>query len=373
MASAAIVLILGVVFLAYANGANDNFKGVATLFGSGAASYRGALTWATVTTFAGSIGAIFMAGTLVSNFSGKGLVPDAVAGSPELLQAVILGAGLCVMLATWIGFPISTTHALTGGLVGAGLMAVGAAVNLGKLMDSFLIPLLVSPFIAVALAGVAYFILHRLRLRSRIDRTTCVCIGGEYVPVTATSSGMMLQSAGGRTPKVIVSDTADCAERYTGRVVGISAQKLMDGTHFLSAGVVSFARGLNDTPKVVAALIGVQAIGIRSGMLIVGVAMAVGGLLNARKVAHKVSKEITKLNHGQGLTSNLVTGFLVVFASRMGMPVSTTHVSCGALFGIGTVTGQGNLRVVTQIVLAWVLTLPISALFAAIAFRLLSS
>jgi PiT family inorganic phosphate transporter len=184
---------------------------------------------------------------------------------------------------------------------------------------------------------------------------------------------MMLQSAGGRTPKVIVSDTADCAERYTGRVVGISAQKLMDGTHFLSAGVVSFARGLNDTPKVVAALIGVQAIGIRSGMLIVGVAMAVGGLLNARKVAHKVSKEITKLNHGQGLTSNLVTGFLVVFASRMGMPVSTTHVSCGALFGIGTVTGQGTLRVVTQIVLAWVLTLPISALFAAIAFRLLSS
>lgn len=366
MMSVEIVLILGVVFLAYANGANDNFKGVATLFGSGTASYRSALTWATVTTFMGSICSMFLASTLVRNFSGKGLVPDAVAGSPELLQAVIIGAGLCVMLATLIGFPISTTHALTGALVGAGFMAVGSDVDLAKLSGSFIIPLLVSPFIAVALAGVVYQVLHRLRTFTGINRQTCVCIGGEYRPVVAGPAGLMLSS--GTVPEVVVADASECAERYMGSVVGIQAQTFIDAAHFLSAGVVSFARGLNDTPKIVAALLGVKALGLTSGLLIVGLAMALGGILNARKVANKVSKDITTLTHGQGLTSNLVTGFLVVFASRLGVPVSTTHVSCGALFGIGTVTGQANFRVVTQIILAWILTLPIAALLAAGAF-----
>ena len=133
MTIAALVLVVGVCFLAYSNGSNDNFKGVATLFGSGTTNYRRALAWATATTFAGSICSIFLAETLVRNFSGKGLVPDSVAGSPEFLQAVVLGAGLCVMLATVVGFPISTTHSLTGALVGAGFMAVGGAVNVSTL------------------------------------------------------------------------------------------------------------------------------------------------------------------------------------------------------------------------------------------------
>src|SRR4051812_2728575 len=107
-----VMLFLVTVFLAYTNGANDNFKGVATLFGSGTTNYRRAILWATVTTFGGSICAIFFAQQLVQNFSGKGLVPDSLAASPHFLVAVALGAGLTVLLATLTGFPVSTTHAI---------------------------------------------------------------------------------------------------------------------------------------------------------------------------------------------------------------------------------------------------------------------
>jgi PiT family inorganic phosphate transporter len=101
--------------------------------------------------------------------------------------------------------------------------------------------------------------------------------------------------------------------------------------------------------------------------------MAVGGLLGARKVAHTMSKRISPLNHGQGFTANLVTAFLVIVASRFGMPVSTTHVSCGSLFGIGLSTGEGNRGVMAQILLSWILTLPCAALAAGITAWLLGN
>lgn len=85
-------------FLAYANGANDNFKGVATLFGSGTSSYRNAISWATITAFAGYGCSIFLAEKLLKNFSGKGLVPDAVALSPSFLLAVSVGVGITVLV-----------------------------------------------------------------------------------------------------------------------------------------------------------------------------------------------------------------------------------------------------------------------------------
>src|SRR5436189_3142187 len=95
-----VVILLAVACLAYANGANDNFKGVATLFGSGTANYRGALIWATITTLLGSLTAVLLAGTLLKNFSGRGLVGDDLAAQPDFVAAVGLAAGLTVLLAT---------------------------------------------------------------------------------------------------------------------------------------------------------------------------------------------------------------------------------------------------------------------------------
>src|SRR3954452_13711534 len=94
------IIVLAVIGLAYANGANDNFKGVATLLGSGTTGYRRALAWATLTTLLGSLAAVLLAGELLTSFSGRGLVADALAADPRYVAAVALGAALTVLLAT---------------------------------------------------------------------------------------------------------------------------------------------------------------------------------------------------------------------------------------------------------------------------------
>lgn len=78
-----------------------------------------------------------------------------------------------------------------------------------------------------------------------------------------------------------------------------------------------------------------------------------------------MSKKITIMNTGQGFSANLVTGFLVIAASRYGLPVSTTHVSVGSIFGVGLISRKANARVFYQILLSWILTLPIAALLSA--------
>ena len=142
----------------------------------------------------------------------------------------------------------------------------------------------------------------------------------------------------------------------------MSVQKILDALHFLSAGAVSFARGLNDTPKIVALSVIFGTLGLGLNIALVAVVIALGGILSARKVAQTMSQKITAINHGQGLTANLITAFLVIFASKMGVPVSTTHVSCGSLFGIGLANGQARWKVISGIVGAWVMTLPAAAI-----------
>src|SRR4029077_18357732 len=149
-----VLLFLATCFLAYSNGANDNFKGVASLFGSRTCGYRTAISWATITTLAGSILSIFLAQTLLKKFSGKGIVPDHFVGSEFFLLAVAIGAGITVIIATVTGFPISTTHALMGAIIGCGLVAVGSQVNVAALGKGFVLPLLLSPILAIALAGI---------------------------------------------------------------------------------------------------------------------------------------------------------------------------------------------------------------------------
>jgi phosphate/sulfate permease len=100
--------------------------------------------------------------------------------------------------------------------------------------------------------------------------------------------------------------------------------------------------------------------------------MALGGLVSAKKVAHTVSKRITGMEPDEGFLANLVTSFLVILASRWGFPVSTTHISCGALFGIGIANGQARWGVIRTILLAWLLTLPLAAISAALIYAVLS-
>ncbi|MGH7936311.1 MAG: inorganic phosphate transporter, partial [Chthoniobacterales bacterium] len=357
-----IALFLATCFLAYSNGANDNFKGVASLYGCGAASYRTAISWATITTFAGSISAVFLAQALLKRFSGKGLVPDALIVSEPFLLSVALGAALTVILATYLGFPVSTTHGLMGSLVGCGLLASGEGVNWASLGNGFVLPLLLSPLLAILLGATLYVSFRAIRLGLGISKELCICVDCEE-RVVALPQPALLELHAPASPILLTVDEAEnCRERYAGEMLGLTSQQVMDGAHFLSAGIVSFARGLNDTPKIVALLLLFKALDLRWGFFAVAAMMAIGGLLHSRKIAVTMGRKLTRMNHGQGFSANLTTGILVILASTLGLPVSTTHVAVGSLFGIGLTTGQANPGVMGKIALSWIITLPCAAL-----------
>ncbi len=376
------VLFFLTLFLAYANGANDNFKGVATLYGSRTLSYRTAIQMATLATFAGSISSIFLAQGLVAGFSGKGLIPDQVVGAPIFLMSVGFGAAATVLLATRLGFPISTTHSLVGGLLGAGIMAVGWDVHFHRLGETFLIPLLMSPLIAFTLAVISYRFFSYVKSAGGFSKESCICVGEQknFVPLRVlkhSKNDHLDQNIAMDNPPYLdiaftVADTNECMDLYTNRVWGISVQKLLDLAHVFSAAMVSFARGLNDTPKIAGLLVASQALDIQWGMTAIASGMAVGGVFNARKVAETISHNITVLTQGQGFSANLITGFLVIVASKFGVPVSTTHVSVGAIMGIGMVSGNRNANMIVQIILSWLVTLPIAMGLSAALYFILS-
>jgi PiT family inorganic phosphate transporter len=367
----AVLLVLVTCFLAYSNGANDNFKGVASLFGSGTSGYRRAIWWATLTTFAGSIVSIAVAQSLLVKFSGNGIVPNHIAASELFVVAVALGAGLTVIVATLTGFPISTTHALTGGILGAGVVAAGG-VNFAALGSGFLLPLAFSPLCAAGVAAALYGGLRVGQLKLGVTNNWCVCVGETQQVIVLPQAGSLSALTNAAPVGVSAGTPRDCRQRFAGSFVGVQLQTILDAGHFLSAGIVSFARGLNDTPKIAAMLLVVQGLDIRWSMTGVAAAISLGGLLSARRVAETMSHRITAMNPGEGLAANLSTGLLVVLATKYGLPVSTTHVSVGSLFGIGVLTRKANVRVVLSIVLSWVLTLPCAALVSALVYWIAS-
>ena len=194
----------------------------------------------------------------------------------------------------------------------------------------------------------------------------CLCIGEKAGNVCIQQDGAVVLKSSGIA--LSFDQIQNCQQYYHGKIFGFDSQKVLDKLHYVSAGMVSFARGLNDTPKIIALLLMMSAFSLKWEIFIVAVSMAIGGLLNAKKVALTMSRRITNMNHGQGFSANLVTAFLVIFASKWGMPVSTTHVSCGSLFGIGIINKKADCLVIRQIILAWFLTLPLAAILSGICF-----
>lgn len=313
------ILIIAVCFVAFTNGANANFKGVASLYGSRTTTLRSALWLGTTATFAGSIVAVYIADDLVKKFSAKGLVEDELLLSPTFTSAVALGAALTSFLANRFGFPVSTTHALVGSLVGAGMSGNHQHVYWGALGKNFIYPLVFSPLIAIFFGGIVYWVLRSVRW-----------LPNEKSP-------------------------------------------MLDLAHFLTAGAASFSRGLNDTPKMVALLLILPNFSSHPQYtyFLIGTMIAFGGLIDSRRVAETLGKKVTDMTPSQGFASNLVTAILVTTASFHSMPVSTTHVSVGSLLGMGVMTKQAKWRKVAEILMAWIVTLPCGAAFAAIAFHLL--
>ncbi len=362
----AILLIAAVLWLAFANGANDNFKGVATLFGSGAASYRTALLWSAGSTLAGSLLSIALASSLAKSFSGAGFVGEEVAASAAFGVAVGGAAAITILLATWFGMPTSTTHALTGALIGVALLVDGGAAARAPLAQKFLIPLATSPLLAAGLTMPLFWALRRTATGRGGNAEACLCVAPANNATSATGSVALAGSS-----SLVVGRVADCERTVGSDAVLVKSGWLVSGLHFASGGAVCLARAVNDTPKISALLLATNVLGGRWSLGATAAAVVIGGLLGARKVAETMSRRITNLDPVEGLSANLVTAGLVIGASRLGLPVSTTHVSCGAIFGIGAATREASWKTIRRILVAWVTTLPLAAILGTILYGLL--
>lgn len=355
------LLAVAALFLAFSNGANDNFKGFATVWGSATLDYRRALIIATIAAIAGSIASVLLAHGLIKQFSGKGLVPDDVVALPAFALAVAAGAAATVMTATRVGLPISTTHALVGGLVGAGL-AIGAGdVNIAKLGTAFFVPLLLSPVISALLGFLAYKVLPKYKAE-----TDCVCV----VESQAATNGAALAKSIAM-PEVVIGSEASCPV-HDQAIARTTVSGTLDKAHIMSAATICFARSVNDTPKLAALLLAVNLGGPNVSLLAIAGAMALGGLLLSRRVAETMSQKITPLDPQQGVPANFITAILVLAASKFGLPVSTTHVAVGAISGVGAAHGTLDVGVLRNILLSWVGTLPMAAAFAFVVAKLVA-
>lgn len=357
-----IVLIALTLGLSFANGANDVSKGIATLVGSGTSKFRSAVAWGSLWTVAGGLAAAFATQGLVATFSGKGILAAPPSGT-AFLTAVAVGAVAWLVLATATGLPVSTTHALTGALCGAGIAAAGVTgVSWATVARRTLIPLAVSPLLALAVVTLLVPLLAPVFRRAD---GLCVCLERrDVLPQMAADAASVLASAS--LPSVAVIAGADCPSETLVRV------RALDSVHWLSSGATSFFRGLNDTPKILA--LGVVA-ATESGVpsvrfyALVACVMGLGSFVAGLRVTETLAKKVTRISPDQGLAANLATSLLVGLASRWALPVSTTHVSTGAILGSGRWTDV-RWKTVRDLLLAWIVTLPVAALLAGAVYRL---
>lgn len=361
--------------LAFANGTNDVSKAIATLVGSGITNYRSAIVWGTVWTIFGACAAGLVASAMVKTFS-SGLIAPGTATPPALAMAVLTGAMLWVLIATRTGLPVSTTHALTGAIVGAGLAAfTGDELIWSAIAKKIALPLFLSPPLALALS----FLFHpALRIAAARWDGACLCVlPASRALVTIDAKGMtrtLFQTTGLGQPVMTVPSQCDRAG-----LVGITIG--LDSIHWISSGLASLARGVNDAPKIAAmVLLGSVSAAWPSAQFQVGtfvavaLAMGLGSYLGGLRVTEVLAEKVTTMDHAEGLSANLTTSSPVLVSATMGLPVSTTHVSSSAIIGVGLLKEVTTVqwRTVRDMVLAWIVTLPAAGILAWLAYFLLA-
>ncbi len=351
MISLVLVFLAGAA-IAFVNGANDVSKGIATLVGSGVTNFRRAIAWGTIWTGLGGLAAALVAKAMVQTF-GKGLLASGVYPTLAMAIAVISGAALWVGIATLRGLPVSTTHAIVGSVVGIAVIGFGpAGINWSALMWKIALPLLLSPAVALILTAVAVRITKALAPQS-----DCLCV----------EAAQPLLSANYPIPTAIpVVHLSTCTAAEHISVPGIT----FDHLHWLTSAGTSFSRGLNDTPKMVALIIGGMLVAdswTLSPFLMFAVITAgilAGSWFAGRKVTGVLACKVIRMDHREGFLANLITAALVGPGAAFGLPMSTTHVASGALLGLNSRERKANLAVVRDMVFAWLVTLPVAALLA---------
>ncbi|RJR53191.1 MAG: anion permease [Desulfobacteraceae bacterium] len=398
------------LYMAVNIGANDLANAMGTSVGSGALTLKRAVLLSMFFTLAGAM----LAGGYVSNTIRKGIIdPTLLAGFPEKLLlgmfAALLAAAIWVHLATRLGMPISTTHAIVGAVVGFGLLAVGpGAVSWGKLV-SIAASWIVSPIAGGLVSGVIYILIRRNILSSDLPyRATQVyapwLLSAVFYVIVLSIAAEGLRNLSLRLifwqaallvlPLSIIAGFV--ARRLLLRLGGVDC-RWVKGTdiekvncvfsyiQIATACYVAYAHGSNDVANAVGPLAGIYSI-VNTGtvsmtvevpmwMLAMG-GIAIGGglLVLGGKVMETIGGKITEITPVRGFCAEFGAATTILVCSHLGLPISTTHVLVGAVIGVGFARGMGmlDLRVIRNIVWSWFTTLPFTIVLSMIFYWVLS-
>jgi len=404
-----IFLVLAIVFgfyMTWGIGANDVANAMGTSVGSGAVTVKQAIIIAAIFEFAGA----FIAGGNVTSTIRKGIVdPSSLVDQPEILVfgmlASLLAAAVWLMVASWRGWPVSTTHSIVGALIGFAVAGIGIdAVQWGK-VGQIAASWIISPALGGFLAFMLMMSIRKVILNTEHPFESAKKWGPAYVFLVGFIISLVTMFKGLKhlnlelttaqsfiwaivfglllalmswvlMRKIQVDKEADRDYHFA------SVEKIFVPMMVFTACAMAFAHGSNDVANGIGPLAAVVSI-IQSGgdvaqkaalplwiLVMGGVGIVLGLATLGYKVMQTIGTRITQLTPSRGFCATLAAASTVVLASRIGLPVSTTHIAVGAVIGVGLARGVGaiDLRVIGGIVVSWLVTLPVGGVLAALFF-----
>jgi len=399
-------LVLAIIFgfyMTWGIGANDVANAMGTSVGSGAITVKQAIIIAAIFEFAGA----FIAGGNVTSTIRKGIIdPAPIAANPELLVygmlAALLAAAIWLMVATTRGWPVSTTHSIVGAIVGFCVVGIGMSAvqwgKIGQIAASWVVSPMLGGFFALLLMlsirklilnadnpfksakrwGPVYiflvgWIVSLVTLFKGLKHLNLELTGLQSM-IVATVFGVVIALIGKwMINRVKVDEKADRNFHFA------SVERVFTPMMIFTACAMAFAHGSNDVANGIGPMAAVISV-IDSGgqvqqkatlplwiLLLGGTGIVIGLATMGYRVMQTIGTRITELTPTRGYCATLAAATVVVLASKTGLPVSTTHIAVGAVIGVGLARGIGavDLRVIGNIVMSWLITLPAGAILAA--------
>jgi len=329
-----IIFIIGIaLFFDYTNGFHDSANSISTVVSTKVLSPRNAVVFAAFFNFIAAFGFGVLVASTISKIIQLEIVPTEVV--PYIILAALIGA-IAWNLITWrFGLPTSSSHALIGGLVGAGISAVGIAAIKWSAVELIVMFMILSPLIGLT-CGYLFMVLV-LNVTKKAHKST--------------------------------------ADSYFRRL------------QLFSAAAYSFSHGTNDAQKTMGIItpllfsIGYYGASVDPNnlpvpiwvILIAHAAIALGTLTGGWRIVKTMGYKITKLRPVHGFAAETAGAATILGASALGIPVSTTHIICTSIMGVGTTMGASTVKwgVARTIALAWILTIPLAALIGFVAFAVI--
>ena len=397
------ILIVGYIlgfYMSWNIGANDVANSMASAVGAKAITIKQAIFIAGILNI---VGAAFL-GSHVTNTIRKGIVSTEVLSDPHLALigafSALLAASLWVSFATWKSLPVSTTHSIVGAMIGFGIMAGGfSVINWGKLA-AVVLSWVISPVFSLVIAFVMFKIIVRLILSKKDAIVWAFKLAPYFIGIT---SFVVVLSFLFKTPlgKRFAIDTysALLIALIMSAIIGFTGLKILryllankfNGVEEIFRRIqigtscyVALAQGANDVANAIGPLAVIYFL-VKTGsvgakvpvplflLLFGGIGIALGIAMAGHRVMGTIGTKITTLTNTRGFAVDFAAATTVLIASKLGLPVSTTHAAVGGVFGVGIARGfeAVNFSIVFQIMLYWVLTVPAAAITSMVIFKLL--